>query len=103
MTEKQKKKQSADQAKRISRVKHDRKFILSRKSGFYLQEAYRALRTNVNFALADVNGCKVIEVTSSLESEGKSMTALNLAIAMGQADIKVLLIDCDLSRPRMAR
>lgn len=103
MTEKQKKKQAAAQAQRISKVKHDRKHILSKKSGFYLQEAYRALRTNVNFALADKEGSKVVMITSSLQGEGKSLTALNLAIALGQMDQKVILIDCDLRRPRMAR
>lgn len=103
MTDKQKKKQAAAQAHRISKVKHDRKHILSEKSGFYLQEAYRALRTNVNFALADAEGGRAIMVTSALQSEGKSLTALNLAIALGQADEKVLLIDCDLRRPRMSR
>ena len=103
MTEKQKRKQAAAQAQRISKVKHDRKHILSKKSGFYLQEAYRALRTNVNFALADKEGSKVVMITSSLQSEGKSLTALNLAIALGQMDQKVILIDCDLRRPRMAR
>ena len=103
MTEKQKKKQAAAQAQRISKVKHDRKHILTPKSGFYLQEAYRALRTNVNFALADTEGSKVVMVTSSLQSEGKSLNALNLSIALGQADNKVLLVDCDLRRPRMAR
>lgn len=103
MTEKQKKKQAAAQAQRISKVKHDRKHILSKKSGFYLQEAYKALRTNVNFALADTEGSKVVMVTSALQGEGKSITALNLAIALGQTDEKVILIDCDLRRPRMAR
>ncbi len=103
MTEKQKKKQAAAQAKRISKIKQDRKHILSTKSSFYLQEAYRALRTNVNFALADKEGCKVIMITSSLQSEGKSLTSLNLAIALGQMDKKVLLVDCDMRRPRMAR
>ena len=103
MTEKQKRKQAAAQAQRISKVKHDRKHILSQNSGFYLREAYRALRTNVNFALADKEGSKVIMVTSSLQGEGKSLTALNLSIALGQMDKKVLLVDCDLRRPRMAR
>ena len=102
MTEKQKRKQAAAQAQRISKVKHDRKHILSHKSGFYLQEAYRALRTNVNFALADTEGGRVVMVTSALQGEGKSLTALNLAIALGQTDEKVLLIDCDLRRPRMS-
>ncbi len=103
MTEKQKRKQAAAQAQRISKVKHDRKYILSQNSGFYLREAYRALRTNVNFALADKEDSKAIMITSSLQGEGKSLTALNLAISLGQMDKKVLLIDCDLRRPRMAR
>lgn len=103
MTEKRKKKKAAAQAQGFSKIKHDRKHILSENSGFYLQEAYRALRTNVNFALADMEGSKVIMVTSALQGEGKSLTALNLAIALGSMDKKVLLIDCDLRRPRMAR
>ena len=103
MTDKQKKQQASERAQRISKVKHDRKYILSQKSGFYQQEAYRALRTNVNFALANTEGCKVVMVTSALQGEGKSLTALNLAISLGQADKKVLLIDCDMRRPRLAR
>jgi capsular exopolysaccharide synthesis family protein len=103
MTNKQKKVQAAAQAQRLAKIKHDRKHILSKKSSFYLQEAYRALRTNVNFALADKEGSKVVMVTSSLQSEGKGLTALNLAIALGQMDQKVLLVDCDMRRPKLAR
>lgn len=103
MIDKQKKRRETMNAQRVSKVKHDRKHILSSKSGFYIQEAYRALRTNVNFAFATTEGCKVLMVTSALQSEGKSITALNLAIALGQTDKKVLIIDCDLRRPRMAR
>ena len=103
MSENQSKKRAALQTQRISKIKHDRRYILSENSGFYLREAYKTLRTNVNFALANTDGGKVIMVTSSLQSEGKSITALNLAIALGQVDKKVLLIDCDLRRPRLAR
>lgn len=95
--------QESSQALRMSKFKQERKNILSSKSGFYLQEAYKALRTNVNFALADKEGCKVLMVTSAMQSEGKSITALNLAIALGQTDKRVLLVDCDLRRPKMAR
>ncbi len=103
MKDKKSKKNAASQAQKISRVKHDRRNILSEKSSFYMQEAYKALRTNVNFALADSEQCKVVMVTSAMQSEGKSLTSLNLAIALGQTDKKVLLIDCDLRRPRLAR
>lgn len=94
---------SASQVQRLSKVKHDRKHILTDKSGFYIKEAYRSLRTNVNFALADTEGCKMLMVTSSMQSEGKSITALNLAISLAQTDGKVLIIDCDLRRPRLGR
>ena len=88
---------------RRSTIAEDRKHILTAKSGFYIREAYKALRTNVNFALADTEGCKVIIVTSAMQSEGKSLTALNLAISLAQTEAKVLLIDCDLRRPKLHR
>ena len=100
---KNRKQQGEEHIHRIAKIKKDRKYILTPQSGFYMQEAYKTLRTNVNFALASKEGCKVIMVTSALQSEGKSMTALNLAITMGQIDKKVLLIDCDLRRPKLAR
>lgn len=103
MNAKQKKKQAEAQSQRIMQMKQDRKRILTDKSDFYLQEAYKVLRTNLNFTMADTEGSKVIMVTSALQCEGKSLTALNLAIALGQTDKKVLLIDCDLRRPRLAR
>lgn len=93
----------AARAQMTNRIKEDRKYILNSKSGFFLREAYKTLRTNVNFALTDAEGCKVIVVTSAMQSEGKSLTALNLAISLGQTDSKVLIIDCDLRRPKLSR
>lgn len=89
--------------KRRTTIEEDRKHILTSKSGFFMREAYKTLRTNVNFALADAEGSKVILVTSAMQSEGKSLTALNLAISLAQTEAKVLLIDCDLRRPKMSR
>ena len=96
------KKKKSD-GKRRATIAEDRKHILTSKSGFYVREAYKTLRTNVNFALADTEGCKVILVTSSMQSEGKSLTALNLAISLAQTEAKVLIIDCDLRRPKVGR
>jgi len=103
MNAKQKKRQAESQAQRLLKIKQDRKRVLTSKSGFYMQEAYKTLRTNVNFALAEVEGSKIIMVTSALQSEGKSITALNLAISLAQTDKKILLMDCDLRRPRLTR
>ena len=97
------KRKEAVKAMQINKIKVDRKYILSSNSGFYLREAYKALRTNVNFSLADKEGCKTVIVTSAMQSEGKSLTALNLAISLAQTDIKVIIVDCDLRRPKINR
>lgn len=96
-------KEKSSEKKKRATIEEDRKHILTSKSGFYLREAYKTLRTNVNFALADTEGCKVILVTSAMQSEGKSVTALNLAISIAQTEAKVLIIDCDLRRPKLHR
>lgn len=63
-------------------------------------EAYRQLRTNLRF----VNAAKpigVLVVTSSVESEGKTTVASNLAVAFAQSQVRTLLVDADLRRPRV--
>jgi len=63
-----------------------------------VSEAYRILRTNIQFSSPD-RELKVILITSSGPDEGKSITAANLAITMAQSNVRVLLIDCDLRKP----
>ncbi|MBA3480282.1 MAG: polysaccharide biosynthesis tyrosine autokinase [Pirellulales bacterium] len=63
-----------------------------------IAEAIRTLRTALHFGLAG-HEVKVIAVTSPLPGDGKSTIASNLAIAMAQADQRVLLIDADLRKP----
>ena len=81
---------------------NQRRFILTNHSSFHVQEAYKALRTNIRFFLAD-SGCKKFCITSSAAGEGKSITILNLAISFAQTGQKVLLIDADMRRPSLAR
>nr|WP_216658605.1 polysaccharide biosynthesis tyrosine autokinase [Nocardioides sp. zg-1230] len=64
-------------------------------------EAFRVLRTNMQYVDID-NAQKVIVVTSSLPGEGKSTTAVNLAVTLTQAGQKVALVECDLRRPLIA-
>jgi capsular exopolysaccharide synthesis family protein len=63
-------------------------------------EAFRALRTNLQFL--EMDGGNTFVITSSLPAEGKSTTSVNLAIALADAGERVLLIDGDLRKPKLA-
>ena len=67
-----------------------------------LSEAYRTLRTSVQFTGTDTN-IRSLMVTSSEPSEGKSTTAFRLAHDFASLGRKVLIIDGDLRKPRMHR
>ena len=79
-----------------------RRAILSSDSSFVVKEAYKTLRTNIRFSLPQSN-CHRLCVTSGLPNEGKSITALNLAITLAETGQRVILIDGDLRRPVLAR
>jgi polysaccharide biosynthesis transport protein len=63
-------------------------------------EAYRSLRTAVRFTTLD-RSVGVIQVTSPNVSEGKSTTVANLAVALARAGERVVVVCCDLRRPRI--
>ena len=69
---------------------------------FAASEAYKLLRTKLQFSFADEKDCRVIGLSSALSGEGKSLTAVNVAFALSQLDKKVILIDCDMRRPTLA-
>jgi len=62
-------------------------------------EGYRVVRTALNFSWPD-QGSRVVLVTSTAPGEGKTLTAVNVAVSLGSAGQKVLVIDADLRKPQ---
>jgi len=82
-------------------ISEDLEFIIYNKPDSVPSEAFRALRTRVQFSKVDQGNMKVIHVTSSTPGEGKTLISSNLAGSFAQANHKTLLLDCDLRKPRV--
>ncbi|WP_042576042.1 polysaccharide biosynthesis tyrosine autokinase [Rhodococcus sp. MEB064] len=65
-------------------------------------EAFRELRTNLQFLEVD-SPPRVIVVTSAVPAEGKTTTAVNLALVLAEAGHRVVLVEGDLRRPRVSK
>ena len=68
---------------------------------FATTEAYNLLRTNLMFSFPDEGVGHVVGITSSIQNEGKSVTACNTAYALAEAGCRVLLIEGDLRKPTL--
>jgi succinoglycan biosynthesis transport protein ExoP len=83
---------AAVQPSQIELVPHERPRTL-------ISESYRSLRTAL--LLSSARELKVIAVTSAVAGEGKTATASNLAVVLAQLGRQVLIVDCDLRKPRL--
>lgn len=76
--------------------------IASKSMPFRYVEAYKDLRTNLNFIAATEDASSFV-ITSALPEESKSSVSINLAVALASGDKKVLVVDCDLRKPALHR
>ncbi|MEO6193425.1 MAG: polysaccharide biosynthesis tyrosine autokinase [Thermoanaerobaculia bacterium] len=90
--DKKKKAAAAAPLNQIELVPHERPRTL-------ISESYRSLRTAL--LLSSARELKAIAVTSAVAGEGKTATASNLAVVLAQLGRQVLLVDCDLRKPRL--
>lgn len=81
---------------------HEPVLVTNKKTGFVFSEIYKSMRTKIE-RFAKKNNAKVILITSALENEGKTTVAANIALALAQNNNKVLLMDCDLRKPAVAK
>ena len=72
--------------------------IVERKPKSVAAEAYRSLRTNIQYSSFDKK-YQTLVVTSANPGEGKTTVSGNLALVLAQGESKVLLVDCDMRRP----
>lgn len=85
-------------------VANDSRRIINERTPFAVLEAYRTLCTNILY-LPIEDKCKKICITSAYSGEGKTSVSINFALALAQHldDRRILLIDCDLRKSRMAQ
>ena len=80
----------------------EQKLLFNFKSKSIIAEAYRSLRTNIQFSMGKKNNV-VIGVTSSSPNEGKTLTATNLAFTLAGMGKMTLLIEADMRSPKIAK
>ena len=90
------------QKKKKKKLSPKNRPVIGNDISFAASEAYKLLRTMLEYSFADEKNCRIIGITSALTGEGKSLTAVNLALNLAQMRNKVLLIDCDMRRPSIA-
>lgn len=89
-------------SKASKNISHRKLFTVGGDAPFQFVEAYKSLRTNLEF-LSSAGNCKTILITSSVPEEGKTNVAVNLAMTIAASGKRVVLVDCDLRNATISR
>lgn len=89
-------------SKASKNTSHRKLFTVGGDAPFQFVEAYKSLRTNLEF-LSSAGNCKTILITSSVPEEGKTNVAVNLAMTIAASGKRVVLVDCDLRTATISR
>lgn len=89
-------------SKASKNTSHRKLFTVGGDAPFQFVEAYKSLRTNLEF-LSSAGNCKTILITSSVPEEGKTNVAVNLAMTIAASGKRVVLVDCDLRKATISR
>lgn len=85
----------------LSHAQQNKTPVIGKNISFAASEAYKLLRTKIQFSFVDEVKCPVIGVSSAMSGEGKSVSSVNLAYSLSQLNKKILLVDCDMRRPTL--
>ena len=78
-------------------------YLLSKNTPFEITEAFRNLKASLSVSIPEKQGGSVITFTSSYPEDGKTMVAANLALMFAMSDAKVVLVDADIRKGRVAK
>lgn len=92
----------AKKKKKAAKLQNQNEALIGSNISFVATEAYKRLRTKLQFSFADDSTSRVIGLSSALSGEGKSLTAVNLAYTLAQLNKRVIILDCDMRRPTLA-
>lgn len=88
--------------KRTDRNKKSEDQKIGSNLNFQSTEAYKRLRTNLEFSFANDKKCRVIGITSPVTGEGKSLSSINLAYSIATNNKQVLIIEADFRKPTVS-
>ncbi len=87
--------------KRVNPLSEKEQVLVGGDISFAASEAYKLLRTKLQFSFVDESDCHILGVSSAMAGEGKSLSSINLAYSLAQLEKRVLLVDCDMRRPSL--